>query len=337
LFEELREFIEKCTAKFAALRKAVEDIQLKPGPAGLSAYEVWIQGGNEGTEADYLASLQGSPGKDAPVVDEARLAARVLAQVKVPVPRAPPSLQAVASMVLRSIAVPKAKAGEPGPRGPMPDHQWDGSKLRFEKPDGSWGPKVDLQGPKGKDGKGGSGGGAVYVDAGTSGAVIDDENVSAEKTWSSQQISAALSEVSQGAAGLSAYEVWLAEGHEGTEADFLASLRGQDAAAILDEAVNSTTDNTTVAGSSASMVSNSRSGANTFTLPTRTADATLVVRKPYLLRQAGAGTSSVVAGSGATINIRSGLSAAFAGQHAGVTAMLVDDTTWWVFGDLAPT
>lgn len=42
--------------------------------------------------------------------------------------------------------------GDAGPMGPMPEHEWSGTKLRFQLPDG-WGPWVDLEGEKGKDGK----------------------------------------------------------------------------------------------------------------------------------------------------------------------------------------
>lgn len=38
------------------------------------------------------------------------------------------------------------KNGEPGK---PPKHQWDGKKIRFENPDGSWGPWVDIQGRPG--------------------------------------------------------------------------------------------------------------------------------------------------------------------------------------------
>lgn len=34
------------------------------GPSGLSAYEIWINDGNTGTESDFLASLEGPPGTD---------------------------------------------------------------------------------------------------------------------------------------------------------------------------------------------------------------------------------------------------------------------------------
>jgi hypothetical protein len=47
--------------------------------------------------------------------------------------------------------------GDQGPRGPMPSHRWDGAKLQFERPDGTWGDAVDLRGPAGINaGSGGS-------------------------------------------------------------------------------------------------------------------------------------------------------------------------------------
>lgn len=52
----------------------------------------------------------------------------------------------------------RGATGEQGPKGdngPMPDHKWEGTKLRFEKPDGTWGKAVDLKGDKGEEGKSG--------------------------------------------------------------------------------------------------------------------------------------------------------------------------------------
>lgn len=43
-----------------------------------------------------------------------------------------------------------------GPIGPMPKHQWRGSELRFEIEPGKWGKRVDLRGPPGAGGGGGS-------------------------------------------------------------------------------------------------------------------------------------------------------------------------------------
>lgn len=54
---------------------------------------------------------------------------------------------------------PRGEQGEQGPIGPIPDHQWDGTSLRFEEPDGTWGKSVDLRGPVGLPGSGGGGGG----------------------------------------------------------------------------------------------------------------------------------------------------------------------------------
>lgn len=55
--------------------------------------------------------------------------------------------------------VPGAQ-GERGDTGPMPAHEWRGTQLRFEKPDGTWGDFVELRGPKGARGdRGASGGG----------------------------------------------------------------------------------------------------------------------------------------------------------------------------------
>lgn len=60
---------------------------------------------------------------------------------------------------------PKGDQGERGPQGPKgdkPDHEWVGTGLRFEKPDGTWGKAVDLRGQRG--GRGGSGGASNQPD-----------------------------------------------------------------------------------------------------------------------------------------------------------------------------
>ena len=44
------------------------------------------------------------------------------------------------------------KDGTKGEKGDPPDHKWDGTKLSFQHPDGSWGKKVDVRGPKGEVG-----------------------------------------------------------------------------------------------------------------------------------------------------------------------------------------
>lgn len=54
----------------------------------------------------------------------------------------------------RFLAEAKGETGDTGPQGdtgPMPAHQWQGTKLRFQQPDGQWGKAVDLKGAPGKD------------------------------------------------------------------------------------------------------------------------------------------------------------------------------------------
>lgn len=47
----------------------------------------------------------------------------------------------------------QGEKGKQGKVGPAPEHEWNGTKIRFQNPDGSWGPFVDLKGPKGKPGE----------------------------------------------------------------------------------------------------------------------------------------------------------------------------------------
>lgn len=43
--------------------------------------------------------------------------------------------------------------GDAGPIGPMPRHEWDETRLRFEIEPGKWGDFVDLKGEQGRDGR----------------------------------------------------------------------------------------------------------------------------------------------------------------------------------------
>lgn len=75
-----------------------------------------------------------------------------------------PSKKAIIEEVLSKIPIPKdGKAGKdstiPGPKGDKgdtPKHRWKGTKLQFEKSDGSWGDMVELVGAPGKKGKDGN-------------------------------------------------------------------------------------------------------------------------------------------------------------------------------------
>ncbi len=43
--------------------------------------------------------------------------------------------------------------GPEGEKGDMPDHDWDGTEIRFQLPNGDWGAFVDLEGPDGPQGE----------------------------------------------------------------------------------------------------------------------------------------------------------------------------------------
>jgi hypothetical protein len=56
---------------------------------------------------------------------------------------------------LRGERGPQGLTGASGPKGDTgskPGHKWEGTKLSFEKPDGTWGEEVDLQGKAGEKG-----------------------------------------------------------------------------------------------------------------------------------------------------------------------------------------
>lgn len=47
---------------------------------------------------------------------------------------------------------PQGPRGPAGDTGPRPDHEWNGTSVRFQRADGSWGPFIDLLGPTGDKG-----------------------------------------------------------------------------------------------------------------------------------------------------------------------------------------
>ncbi|OQA32892.1 MAG: hypothetical protein BWY57_01619 [Betaproteobacteria bacterium ADurb.Bin341] len=53
----------------------------------------------------------------------------------------------------------QGKDGQDGEKGDKPKHEWKGTALRFENPDGTWGKLVDLKGDPGRPGRSGSSGG----------------------------------------------------------------------------------------------------------------------------------------------------------------------------------
>lgn len=67
---------------------------------------------------------------------------------------------------------PKGEAGE---KGDTPKHQWSGTSIRFEQPDGTWGQWVDLRGPAGLNGRGKGGNGIISGGHALEGLPISDD------------------------------------------------------------------------------------------------------------------------------------------------------------------
>ncbi|MGH8502009.1 MAG: hypothetical protein ACREVE_05955 [Gammaproteobacteria bacterium] len=67
----------------------------------------------------------------------------------------------------------KGDKGDPGRDGQPPEHEWDGTRLRFTHPDGRWGAYTDLAGPPGRPGRPGASAGAGGLSAAQVSAMID--------------------------------------------------------------------------------------------------------------------------------------------------------------------
>lgn len=53
---------------------------------------------------------------------------------------------------LEGVTGPAGPMGPPGEKGDTPAHKWMGTQIQFQRPDGSWGKLVQLQGPQGHSG-----------------------------------------------------------------------------------------------------------------------------------------------------------------------------------------
>lgn len=106
------------------------------GENGLSAYELAQQAGFTGTIAEYLASLKGDTGPQGKTGAQGQ--------------QGDDGQQG-----------PEGMPGVPGEAGEMPDHQVDDNRVRFERPNGTWGEWIDL----GKTGQqiGTSAGGSLSI------------------------------------------------------------------------------------------------------------------------------------------------------------------------------
>lgn len=116
--------------QFAELKRGVATLSKTPGPQGERG-----ETGERG--ADGLRGEQGAAGEPG-----------VQGEVGPRGPRGP-----------KGEPGDKGDKGEKGDKGDAPAHEWNGSKLRFKKPDGTWGSYTELKGQKGERGQMGAGGG----------------------------------------------------------------------------------------------------------------------------------------------------------------------------------
>ncbi len=191
------------------------------GSDGDSAYQIWIAAGNTGTEADFLNSLVGPQG-----------------------PQGPQGTQGI-----QGIAGTDGANGANGSDGADGDSAYQiwiaagntGTEADFLNslvgPQGLQGTQgiQGIAGTDGADGANGSDGDSAYqiwLAAGNTGTEADFLNslVGPQGTQGIQGIAgtdgADGANGSDGADGDSAYQIWIAAGNTGTEADFLNSLVG---------------------------------------------------------------------------------------------------------------
>lgn len=127
----------------------------KPGRPGQDGESITGPAGPPGKDGESIIGTKGDPGRDGIDGKDGRDGKDADRKF----------IQALVQAEVDRIEIPEpiqGKQGARGPVGPMPDHQWLGTELRFEKPDGGWGELVDLEGPPGPAGEtrifGGGGG-----------------------------------------------------------------------------------------------------------------------------------------------------------------------------------
>lgn len=195
------------------------------GPAGKSAYQSWLDQGNEGTESDFLASLIGPQGPQGiqgiqgiqGVQGLRGYGITEINQVEIS------TSDGVAQHFLISwgdgqVSDIVVYNGHLGPQGPQ-------GEVGPTGPQGPQGPKGDTgeKGDKGDTGAtGATGATGPQGEQGPQGET-GPQGPQGEKGETGAQGAA-------GTTGKSAYQSWLDQGNTGTEAQFIASLKGETGA-----------------------------------------------------------------------------------------------------------
>lgn len=143
------------------------DTKIIPGITGMSAYQLAVENGFEGTIEEWLANLHGVD-IELRTTDDFLQWKRVNEDIwydLLPMadfivgPRGEQG-RAVEFLVTEENIQWKYTDEEEwtnvitfeelkGDKGDMPDHQWDGTSLQFQNPDGTWGNLIDLTGERG--------------------------------------------------------------------------------------------------------------------------------------------------------------------------------------------
>lgn len=232
--------------------------QGEQGIEGQSAYEVWINAGNTGTESDFFAFLKGEKGDTGENGNNGKSSYEIWLE------------QGNSGTQAEFIASLK---GDQGDAGFAPGHEWDNTSLRFQNTNGTWGQYVNLkgeQGDKGEQGKDGANGingksaYEIWLEQGNSGTLVqfiaslkgekgdagfvpgyewDNTslrfqnsngtwgqfvNLKGEKGEKGDPGTNGMNGINgtNGQNGKSSYEIWLEQGNSGTQAQFIASLKG---------------------------------------------------------------------------------------------------------------
>ena len=198
------------------------------GDAGKSAYQIWIDQGNSGSESEFIASLKGAKGDQGEAGERGPQGLQgpkgeqgIPGEQGIQGPIGPIGPKGeTGSPGKDGLQGPKGEKGDPGEQGPQGlqgPAGIDGAK-------GEQGPQ-GLQGPAGKDGaKGEKGDPGIQGPIGPKGETGEQGPIGPQGLQGPKGDQGLKGDT--GLTGKSAYEIWLSLGNEGSESVFISSLKG---------------------------------------------------------------------------------------------------------------
>ena len=182
-----------------ALYSPASNIPGPPGEAGDSAYQVWIDEGNTGTEQEFLDSLEGTDGTPGEPGDDGKSAYELWLDA---------GNTGTEVEFLNSLKGEDGTPGEPGDDGKSAYELWLDA--------GNTGTEVEfLESLVGEDGGTANDGKSAYE------VWLENGNTGTEQEFLDSLVGV------PGTDGKTAFELWLEDGNTGTEQEFLASLKGE--------------------------------------------------------------------------------------------------------------